>query len=67
VQQSHSRKKQHRSKTVVQPANPEALNLMTSTYGAASESLAKPKRQQSMAARRAEQGYGGSGEVAHYI
>ena len=39
---------------------------MTSTYGAASGSFAKPKRQQSMGVRKAEQEYSGSGEDADY-
>lgn len=67
AQRSHSRKKHHRKKTVAQPANSESLNLMTSTYGAASESYAKPKRQQSMGVRKAEQEYSGSGEDADYV
>ena len=67
AQRSHSRKKHHRKKTVAQPANSEAVNLMTSTYGAASESFAKPKRQQSMGVRKAEQEYSGGGEDADYV
>jgi hypothetical protein len=67
AQRSNSRKKHHRKQTVAQPANSEAVSLMTSTYGAASGSFAKPKRQQSMGVRKAEQEYSGSGEDADHV
>ena len=69
VQRSHSKGKKHHRKKHAQPADADALNLMSSTYGAAKESFARPKRQQSMAAARrpaAEQEYG-SGEDTSYI
>lgn len=49
------------------PTNSEALNLMSSVYGAAGDSLAKPKRQHSTAQRKAEQEYSGSGEDADHV
>lgn len=69
--QRSSRSKKHHRKKPAQPANPEALNLMSSTYGAAGESFAKPKRQPSAVVRKAqaptELDYSASGEDADYV
>ncbi len=69
VQRSRSKSTKHHRRKHAQPApaNSEALNLMSSAYGAAGESPVKPNRQHSAAARKAEQEFSGSGEEADYV
>ena len=68
LQRSHSKSKKHHRKKHIQaaPVNAEALNLMSSTYGAPGESFARPKRQTVAPPRKAEPEYSG-GEDGDYV
>ena len=67
MQRSRSKSTKNHRKKHMQPApsNSEALNLMSSVYSAAGESLVKTNRQHGTAACKAEQEY--SGEDAECV